>query len=45
MDYLMKMDDFKLYICDENQMKIYDTTIQKHLNEILKMSLTNLTSR
>ena len=41
----MKNTDYKLYICAQNNRIIYDTTFQKHINEILRKQLTDLISR
>lgn len=45
MDYLKKLDDYKLYICRYNGIEVQDTTFQKLLNALLKLQLTDLSSR
>lgn len=45
MDYLLKSDDYKLYVCGNQNMYIYDTTFQKYINQLLRKHLIDLDSR
>jgi len=44
-DYIRKMQDNKLMIVSDNQVKYQDRTFQKVFNDLLKPHLTDLSSR
>jgi len=43
-DYILKKDDNKLYIAENNFYSVVDSTIQKYINQLLLKRLNNLSA-
>jgi hypothetical protein len=41
-DYIIKKEDNRIYVCQDNYYLALDTTFQKYINKILLKKLTNL---
>ena len=41
-DYIIKKEDNRIYVCQDNYYLVLDTTFQKYINRILLRKLTNL---